>query len=504
MLLTACNQINAPAFMSDYDARLRAALTVPDDLALGVDLGTTSLSVQLLSLDDGRSVFRYSREHRAILDRGEFAYDARMLLSAAIYAVSRAASLCPKLKAIGLTGLMHGIVCVDETLEPLSPLYSWQNSFGELSLDSGVTLRDKARELTGFDTPSGYGLLTAYALRRLGRLNVRTARIATIPDLATAWLANYDALSVHHGKPYSSCGLDSSCKSDSNCGFNSSCKPELVVDPTMAASLGYYDLAAHSFGDAPARLGLPYDITGRVASDREIIGYFRGIPIAAAIGDNQAGVYAATTGNIPLISIGTSGQVSVVSDTSESRGEVRPYFDGKFLHTGATLCAGSAYASLVDFISEAVTSLGYSPDRAAIYDYLNHAAESGSHGLTADTCFCGTRVDGSRRGDIRGIALDNFHPGALASAILHGIVDELYALYSSLNDSRPDCIVGAGNALRRNKLLRRICSERFGLPLMLPVNVEEAACGAALRAAVVSGCIGQDELPRLIAYQSDD
>lgn len=492
MLLTACNQINAPAFMSDYDARLRAALTVPDDLALGVDLGTTSLSVQLLSLHDGRSVFRYSREHRAILDQGEFAYDARLLLDAAIYAVSRAASLCPKLKAIGLTGQMHGIVCVDETLEPLSPLYSWQNSFGEQSLDSGVTLRDEARELTGFDTPSGYGLLTAYALRRLGRLDVRTARIATIPDLATVWLANYDALYVHHSKQ------------DSNCGFNSSCKPELVVDPTMAASLGYYDLAAHSFGDAPARLGLPYDITGRVASDREIVGYFRGIPIAAAIGDNQAGVYAATTGNIPLISIGTSGQVSVVSDTSESRGEVRPYFDGKFLHTGATLCAGSAYASLVDFISETVTSLGYSPDRAAIYDYLNHAAESGSRGLTADTCFCGTRADGSRRGDIRGIALDNFHPGALASSILYGIIDELYALYTSLNDSRPDCIVGAGNALRRNKLLRRICSERFGLPLMLPVNVEEAACGAALRAAVVSGCIGQDELPRLIAYQSDD
>ena len=52
MLLTACNQINVPAFMSDYDARLRAALTVPDDLALGVDIGTTSLSVQLLSLHD--------------------------------------------------------------------------------------------------------------------------------------------------------------------------------------------------------------------------------------------------------------------------------------------------------------------------------------------------------------------------------------------------------------------------------------------------------------------
>ena len=63
-------------------------------------------------------------------------------------------------------------------------------------------------------------------------------------------------------------------------------------------------------------------------------------------------------------------------------------------------------------------------------------------------------------------------------------------------------LVGAGNGIRRNRLLAAILSERFAAPLHIPALAEEAAVGAAIVAAV-----GQGEFPtleeataRLLAY----
>jgi ribulose kinase len=46
---------------------------------------------------------------------------------------------------------------------------------------------------------------------------------------------------------------------------------------------------------------------------------------------------------------------------------------------------------------------------------------------------------------------------------------------------------GAGNGLRRNALRRRLAAETFGMPLLLPLQREEAAFGAALLASVGAG-----------------
>jgi sugar (pentulose or hexulose) kinase len=44
------------------------------------------------------------------------------------------------------------------------------------------------------------------------------------------------------------------------------------------------------------------------------------------------------------------------------------------------------------------------------------------------------------------------------------------------------CVVGSGNALRRNPLLQRMVAEEFCLPLELAAGQEESACGAAMNA----------------------
>jgi sedoheptulokinase len=90
-------------------------------------------------------------------------------------------------------------------------------------------------------------------------------------------------------------------------------------------------------------------------------------------------------------------------------------------------------------------------------------------------------VDPDLRGAIRSLGLDNFTPGHLVIGFITGMSDELKAFYDRLpKDLREsDFIVGGGNAVRRNALLRRIISDRFGKPLRLAEYQEEAAVGAA-------------------------
>ncbi|MCL6512299.1 MAG: hypothetical protein K6U78_16630, partial [Anaerolineae bacterium] len=50
----------------------------------------------------------------------------------------------------------------------------------------------------------------------------------------------------------------------------------------------------------------------------------------------------------------------------------------------------------------------------------------------------------------------------------------------------PGALIGSGNALRRNALLREAISQRFGLPVRVPEWEEEAAVGAAMIATRLS------------------
>ena len=65
---------------------------------------------------------------------------------------------------------------------------------------------------------------------------------------------------------------------------------------------------------------------------------------------------------------------------------------------------------------------------------------------------------------------------------------ELRGLYGEMPLLSPAVgLVGSGNAVRKNPVLRRYLEEQFGLPLKLPAHREEAAFGAAVFAAAATG-----------------
>ena len=464
--------------MLDDEAGVAGEPCPEGSLALGVDIGTTSISAQLVSLETGLPVHTYNFDHNASIEvegyRNAFASDAETLVERTVGLVRSALHSYPNIASIGFSGQMHGIVCLDENMKILSPLYTWQNRFGELSDDRGGRICDAFEELTGESVPTGYGFVTLFALRRLGLLPEGTRHIATIADAAAARLCGAAAPLLH---------------------------------PTMAASFGLYDIDGRRFSDSAREISAEVFVP-EISADYGILGYIesdsRKIPVSVAIGDNQAGVFGSLkSDDMLLVNIGTSGQVSFIGEGNSGGGvEYRPYFDGKKLLSGSILCGGRAFAALADLVADAVSSFAQKPSRRDIYAYLNRLAEEPlSDPLSITTTFSGTRAEPSVRGAINGISLLNFDMRHLADGILRGIIDELYTLFVRMAgaDVHPQIVV-SGNAMRRCTALRHIAAERFGCEPLLPKHVEESAYGAALFAAISAGHITRAKAGELIAY----
>lgn len=450
-------------------------------LFLGVDIGTTSLSFQVIDAANARSLHAESFDHKAALTLpaypDAYAADAERLMVLAEGRVAALLSAYPAIASIGLTGQMHGVVCLDEAGKIVSPLYTWQNEFGKRPLPSGQTLSQEIEALSGERLPTGYGAATLYALKALGLWPQECARVLTIMDLLAYRLT----------------------------------KTLPAIHPSNAASFGAYDLEKRAFrADSLEKLGLSPALFPSIASDYALAGHYqtavRSIPVSVAIGDHQAAVFGSLSDNrATLVNVGTGSQISFLSEKKRTGGEVRPYFDGLYLHSGAALCGGRAYAALAEFVQKTLASFGVSATIGEIYDHLNAWADAADGpSLTVSTAFCGSRDDPEKTGSITGLTLPSFTPAALSHGVLVGLLRELYDMAEAMGGVKKDApLVVAGNAMRQNPVLRRLCGEMFGAVPLLPAHTEEAAYGAALYGAVSAGLIAPDAHYALITYSNN-
>lgn len=460
----------------------------PGKLSLGVDIGTTSISAKLVSLTTGAALHTYTIEHNAGItpDQPEylpdaFAANASKLLDLSLGLVRSAVNSYPEIVSIGFTGQMHGIICLDESNEIISPLYTWQNQFGLRKLKD-KTICSEIFERTGQNIPTGYGLVTYYAMckaddiPKTNGIPFGAKKIACIADVAASKL----------------CGLS-----------------DIYSHPTNAASLGLFDIDKNDFDISLLNaLGIDRNMLPKISKDFSPIGEYNGIKVATAVGDNQAGVFGSLSqeGDI-LLNVGTSGQVSFVSsqklDISDPCCEIRPYFGGSLLHSGSTLCGGRAYAMLADLINEILDDFGIHHTRKDIYAHLNNAAEASSGSLNISTKFSGSRSAPNELGNIQGITTSNFNISELSGGFLRGIVDELYELYNKMTTEKPKRLIVSGNAMRYNPKLRKISSETFGCDALLPLETEEAAFGTALYAAISAGEADIKKIKETIIYKEN-
>lgn len=423
--------------------------------AIGIDLGTTSICGVVLDTKSGKVLKSKTVNSDAFIETDkswEKIQSPEKIISIAEEILME--FITEDTAVIGVTGQMHGIVYTDKNGVAVSPLYTWQDSRGNLPYkDSTYAEYLKSN--------SGYGNVTDFYNKINGEIPFEAENYCTIHDYLVMHL----------------CGLK---------------KAQIHISD--AASFGCFDLKTKQFS---------YECDIEPVTDFRIAGEYNGIPVSVAIGDNQASVFSSLANEDEiLINMGTGSQISVISDhIIEKNGiETRPYFDNKYLIVGAALCGGRAFAVLKDFY-KSFLSLAMECDDKRVYSIMDKLLEEGKgESLLVDTRFSGTRADKCIRGSISGISTENFTPYALTSGVLEGMITELYEMYLEMGVERKG-IVGSGNGIRKNKKLAKIAENKFLSELKIPAHTEEAAYGAALFGMISAGIFKDSaSAKKLISY----
>jgi sedoheptulokinase len=450
-------------------------------IAAGIDIGTTNIELFLVDLESCRIRERRFAPNKRVDSADPLAYfqDPQGIINSVREML---ASVSLPISSLGITGQVHGIVYADEKGAPLSPLYTWLDRHGSEVLGK-ISVQKQFAEKTGLTLPVGYGLLTHYANRLFGRVPGEARRILGINELVCGALTE-KPLEKTDATNLACFGAFDPVK---NVFFRPALE-EALSPPAALAPLAFLDLAE------------PFTLAGETPL---------GIPVAYPVGDNQAGFLGlvARPAETCLISIGTSGQISVYSPSEHCPPgmELRPYLGLGYLHVGATLAAGKAYEVLAELFRDIIRRAGpasSSGDDTELFRLMKEAARESppADPLVFDTALNGTRRDPERRGSITGISLDNFTMGSLVRGSINGIVRELAEFKRDLGDlfEPVRSIVAAGSAVRKNELFRESLEQQFNREILVPEFDGGSALGAAFIGALAAKLIVPDDLEGII------
>ncbi|MDR0405700.1 MAG: hypothetical protein LBH54_02770 [Clostridiales bacterium] len=418
---------------------------------IGLDIGTTSICAVKTDADSGEVKLSRTRANNAAIDgTAEFEklQDADVIAETVRELLAEAGGGA----AIGLTGQMHGILYTDANGNAVSPLYTWQDRRGDEPYKDGLTYAEYLSRESGLKSAAGFGMTTHFYNTVNGLVPPNAAALCTIADYA---------------------------------GMKLTGAKRPVLHPSNADSLGLFDAGTGKFWreDSAPKVADGFPLLGETAD---------GIPVSAAIGDNQASFIGSVRDmeRAVLVNVGTGSQVSLkVTRGDAPKGlEARPCVGGGFLLVGAALCGGRSFALLERFFRDTAQLGGKGGD--SFYPYIDKWLEA-NQTLPKDAPvfsnkFCGTRENPRERGTVTNLGIHNFTPGHFIAGILRGIAEELFSLYAQTGAKR-DFLAGAGNGIRKNRALARLLEELFGLPLHIPAHTEEAAFGAGLFALTAAG-----------------
>jgi len=442
-------------------------------MIIGLDLGTTSISVVLYDPEQRMVVSSAECDAKADvsgLPEGWHEQCASTISSAAcklVESLIQSSGVAPEqITGLALTGQQHGLVVVDEALNPLTNLITWRD---QRSVAAPAELRRHAyARQTGCFLHPGYGGLTLHHLIREGRLPERAWKVLPITSFLAAQLTGCCA-----------------------------------IDETMAASWGILDVQSRCWHQSLLKLlDLPEALLPEiVASSRPLkpamhapaTGLTQQTLVYSPVGDNQAGFAGVGSlgGKEAVVNLGTSAQISFFNPqfSFSTELETRPFPGGGFLQVYAALCGGWAYAYLAQFFQQVVSIIGGTKTPLPeIFDRMQQFADdTETHGLRADTRFSGERNGTVVAGTIDGIDTANFTPANLVRAFANGIASELATVVRPTQLGHLTGLAVVGNAATRNPLLVKALQRQFNLPCRLAAPGAGAALGAARLAAHLNG-----------------
>lgn len=485
--LDLCDKIIGQYNSRDYDVNLELnendseaehTCNPSDVFSVGLDVGTTTISAAVINITEETQseFFTIANNCRVAAEDGFALQSAEGIFDKVKKLLDHILKSYTNVKSIGVTGQMHGIVYVDKNGEAVSEFITWQDSRADEIYKDGTTYCGEIYKKTGEKVASGFGLATHFYNVKNKLVPKRTHTFCNIADYIVMRLTG---------------------------------NKEPIIHNSIAASFGMFDIKKSEFKAAKlAELGMDDIVLPRVTDDFYVCGEYGGAKICVGIGDNQAGVLGSVDdldGGV-LVNIGTGSQISAVCDVNtkvRDGAEIRPLVKGKYIFCGSALCGGAAYALCEKFFRDFTAAAG--GNGLPVYEVMNalagEAYNEGKEPLKVNTCFCGTRINPSAGGSVDGITSKNFTADRFILGVINGMCTELYSFFGQIADSNKKSVIASGNAVRKNKVFKKVISDIFGMPVKIPKCSEEAAVGAAMFSAVSARLIGgAEDIKRFIEY----
>ena len=451
--------------------------------AIGIDVGTTTVCGIVMDSENGKVMDVRTLSNDSVIQGKpyEWLQDPDRIWELVQQMMREFTGAYDDICSIGLTGQMHGIVYVNAEGYAVSPLYTWQDERGNLSMEDGKTYAEYLTEQTGHPMATGFGVTTHFYNKKNGLVPTEAVCMCTIHDYV---------------------------------GMRLTGRKTPLLSASDGASLGCFDLENLCFDmEALDRIGVERTMVPQCEKGCVLLGRTpEGIPVGTAIGDNQASVIGSVRdmADSLLVNVGTSSQISVSVDryVKTKAVDLRPLADDRYIFAGAGLCGGRAYAALEKFFRQVVIAMT-GEDPGNLYGKMGELLDRRGMKpgrLTVDTRFCGTRANPELTGSVENLGLDNFNPEEFTYGVLGGIVEELATFYKEIKEygvPSPRYLIGSGNAIRMNAYLRKVFEDAFGMEIQIPVHKEEAAYGSALYAMTAAEVYPTlEEAQKLISYQS--
>ncbi len=418
-------------------------------LVAGVDSSTQSCKVVIRDVETGALVRQGLAPHPPGTEVDPWQWWRALQLAA-----DRAGGL-DGVDAVSIAAQQHGMVCLDDAGEVVRPALLWNDT------RSAAAAAELTGELGAETWAQGVGSvpnasLTVTKLRWLATHEPESARRVAAVCLPHDWLT---------WQMTGATGLDS-----------------LRTDRGDASGTGYWSPVENRY-----RLDLLKRALGREVAVPPVLGpaavsghFARGAVVGAGTGDNMAAALGLGVGTGDLvISIGTSGVVSSVSDvaTADATGTVTGFADaaGRYLPLVCTLNAAPVLTATARMLGVGLDELSD----------LALSAPAGAGGLVFVPYLEGERTPNrpDASGSLVGLRQGNTTPAHVARAAVEGLLCGLSAGIGALADVGVEgnriILVGGG---ARSEAVRRIAPTIFGRPVLVPPVGEYVADGAARQA----------------------
>src|SRR4051812_35282885 len=433
-------------------------------LVAGIDTSTQACKVVVRDADTGALVRSGRAAHPPGTEVAPQAWEDAFQEAAA------AAGGLDDVAALAVGGQQHGMVCLDRSGSVVRDALLWND------VRSADAAADLITELGDGDDAAG---------RQAWADAVGVVRVASFTATKLRWLA--DTEPVNPDRTAAVClphdWLTWRLSADRDLGTLVTDRGDASGTAYWSARTGEYrtdllELALRGRRPGVPRVAGPAEAVGTLAGSTAVLGPGTGDNAAAALG------LAARPGDV-VVSIGTSGVVSAVTDTAvaDPTGTVAGFADatGRHLPLIATLNAARV-------LDAAAVLLGV--DHATLSD-LARAAPSGAGGLVLVPYLEGERTPNfpQATGSVHGLTLRTSTPAYWARAavegLLCGLADGIEAVVA--------CGVGVERVLliggaARSPAVQQLAPGIFGRPVLVPPAGEYVADGAARQAAwVLSG-----------------